>query len=364
MKRHLPTRTSVDHQMQNISHVLHDKGETWIRGYKPLSNIGTGILPSLKRYVEEHLSHKTSPLPLYPSPTDVPETRTLPPTGYWMFVCNPRFWDADKWLAQGIDELLYKISKHNRKEFQVGDLAVLRVATLKGKPARIVAIAEVASSPIECPDSDTTAYVDKSDANQVAWRVRLRILSDFAQDPLIIKNLPNTDDFKYFRQPLQTSSIPISRAAFSRVWVHSGLTGDVLDIERQTATRMGTRALEDQNRDQTPKQKTRISKYIERGPVGAEVKIARKHICQICEALGSSSPAFIKKDGSAYSEAHHVQPVSELSEGSLGCDNIMVLCPNHHRQAHYGCFEVLETEKLYWHILIDGKEVTIERYLG
>lgn len=98
--------------------------------------------------------------------------------------------------------------------------------------------------------------------------------------------------------------------------------------------------------------------------MGAEVKIARENICQICVALASPSPAFIKKNESAYSEAHHVQPVSELAVGSLGCDNIMVLCPNHHRQAHYGNVEVLETEKLYWRILIDGKEVVIERYLG
>lgn len=241
---------------------------------------------------------------------------------------------------------------------------MLRVGAHGGKSARIVALAEVASSPIEGPDSDTSAYVDKTQANKVAWRVRLRILSDFAQNPLIVDGLPDTDEFKYFKRSLQTSSIPISRAAFSRVWVHSGLKGDALDVERQAATRMGIKALEHQSRGQTPKQKTRISKYIERGPVGAEVKATRKNICQMCEALGLASPAFTKKNGTAYSEAHHVQPVSELSEGSLGCDNIMVLCPNHHRQAHYGCFEVLETAKLHWHILIDGKQVTIERYLG
>ncbi|MBB3994985.1 hypothetical protein GGR95_002635 [Sulfitobacter undariae] len=98
--------------MQNISHVLHEKGEIWIKGYKPLPNIGSGILPSLTAYVEEHLSHKTSPFPLYPTLTDTPTSRKLPPTGYWMFICNPRLWDAEKWLEQDIEELLYKISKH------------------------------------------------------------------------------------------------------------------------------------------------------------------------------------------------------------------------------------------------------------
>ncbi|AML52988.1 hypothetical protein [Falsihalocynthiibacter arcticus] len=81
LMRHLPNRTSVDHRMQNISHVLNEKGELWIQGYKPLPNIGPGILPFLTRCVEEHLSPKTAPLPLYPTPNDVAKSRLLPPTG-------------------------------------------------------------------------------------------------------------------------------------------------------------------------------------------------------------------------------------------------------------------------------------------
>lgn len=151
--------------MQNISHVLHEKGEIWIKGYKPLPNIGSGILPSLTAYVEEHLSHKTPPFPLYPTLTDTPTSRKLPPTGYWIFICNPRFWDAEKWLEQDIEELLYKISKHNRTEFQVGDLAVLRVGADEMKPERVVALAEVISTPIEGTDTDSSAYLNKLDAN-------------------------------------------------------------------------------------------------------------------------------------------------------------------------------------------------------
>lgn len=90
----------------------------------------------------------------------------------------------------------------------------------------------------------------------MAWRVRLRILSSFVQDPLKTDSLPETDDFNHFRKALQTSSIPISRLAFSHVWEHSGLTGDQLNIERQAATHMGVVTLESQSRDQTPKQKT------------------------------------------------------------------------------------------------------------
>lgn len=97
-----------------------------------------------------------------------------------------------------------------------------------------------------------------------------------------------------------------------------------------------------------PTRKKRISTYIERGPVGGLVKAARRGRCQICEALGAESIAFTKKDGSPFSEAHHVFPVAKLRKGSLSAQNIMVLCPNHHREVHYGDFEVKEYHAHRW----------------
>jgi len=38
-----------------------------------------------------------------------------------------------------------------------------------------------------------------------------------------------------------------------------------------------------------------------------------------------------------------------------------VLCPNHHRQAHYGNFEVEANEADHWRIRIDGKTVLINK---
>jgi 5-methylcytosine-specific restriction protein A len=62
--------------------------------------------------------------------------------------------------------------------------------------------------------------------------------------------------------------------------------------------------------------------------------------CEYCEALG-----FEMADGSRYLEAHHV--ISLSSDGPDTVENVIALCPSHHREAHYGkAAEVLEAEFL------------------
>lgn len=51
--------------------------------------------------------------------------------------------------------------------------------------------------------------------------------------------------------------------------------------------------------------------------------------CQFCGA-----PGFQLSDGSTFLETHHVIPLSE--DGPDSARNVVALCPNHHREAHYG----------------------------
>jgi predicted HNH restriction endonuclease len=119
-------------------------------------------------------------------------------------------------------------------------------------------------------------------------------------------------------------------------------------------------ALERKFLDATPEVKVRISKGIERGPVGREVKRLNGFICQICKALGCEALGFRKKDGEPYVEAHHVTPVSTREVGSLSAANIVTLCANHHRELHYGDTSVSigETE---FSFVIAGRPVIIPR---
>lgn len=60
--------------------------------------------------------------------------------------------------------------------------------------------------------------------------------------------------------------------------------------------------------------------------------------CEYCGSVGFSTSA-----GSIYLETHHIIPLAERGEDSS--DNVIALCPNHHRQAHYGSdIELFRTE--------------------
>ncbi len=110
----------------------------------------------------------------------------------------------------------------------------------------------------------------------------------------------------------------------------------------------------------TPEVKARLSYHIERGGVGEGVKRACQYRCQICEALGNESLGFEKRSGGHYVEAHHVLPVSGLEAGSLGPSNVISVCPNHHRQIHYGKVSFAEHSDEFVFNL-DGAPVRIRR---
>ncbi len=112
---------------------------------------------------------------------------------------------------------------------------------------------------------------------------------------------------------------------------------------------------------ETPKEKLKISRSIERGPIGQAVKKANGYKCQICEALGKEPHSFLKTNGVPYVEAHHVTPVSEMQIGSLAASNIMTVCANHHRQLHYGDVSVEICDKTF-EITIDDHPISVERF--
>lgn len=68
--------------------------------------------------------------------------------------------------------------------------------------------------------------------------------------------------------------------------------------------------------------------YVRDPAVRAQVLLRAKGKCEFCGVDG-----FLKYDGKVYLETHHIVP---LSEGGLdNVRNVIALCPNHHREAHF-----------------------------
>lgn len=82
--------------------------------------------------------------------------------------------------------------------------------------------------------------------------------------------------------------------------------------------------------DGTQKAETRTSKSWARDPRIRQFALERAGgRCEYCGTNGFKMP-----DGSLYLETHHVIPLSE--GGPDSASNVVALCPNHHREAHFG----------------------------
>lgn len=78
--------------------------------------------------------------------------------------------------------------------------------------------------------------------------------------------------------------------------------------------------------------------FIRSGYVVAEVLERANGICEQC---GNDAPFLRVKDGSPYLEVHHKIPLADGGEDTV--KNAIALCPNCHRQAHYGTLSTVKT---------------------
>jgi hypothetical protein len=299
--------------------------------------------------------------------------RKLPTTGYSIFICNTSLWFADQFLRSGRTHLYYKISDHHRYDFGRGQLGVLRLND-DSRPARlrngnpklqkgIYAFMEVNGAGQHIPDPDTLGYADPADAAEPKWRVPVTIIENLVDRPLLDAEIPADDEkFQYLHRALRTATIPIGREAVEFIVDMAGGIAEPQEIASLSPDDVAKiQEFEDLNAGRTPIITETHSRRIERGSIGRWVKRQQGYRCQICSVLGCFPIAFEDRNGVGFAEAHHVIPVSEGRAGSLSHLNIMVLCPNHHRQAHHGRFEINRDEPDHWQITLDGNSIRIDK---
>ena len=83
----------------------------------------------------------------------------------------------------------------------------------------------------------------------------------------------------------------------------------------------------------------------------AKLKKIRGFKCQIC------NKKIQKADGSFYIEAAHIKPKREL--GSEAPNNILILCPNHHKEFDYGNLVIASHTKDKIVFSLNGKEYQV-----
>jgi hypothetical protein len=64
------------------------------------------------------------------------------------------------------------------------------------------------------------------------------------------------------------------------------------------------------------------------------VTIAKRRAACACEMPGCNVPTFVSWDDESFCEVHHIHPLAEGGEDVI--ENVICLCPLHHREAHHG----------------------------
>lgn len=88
----------------------------------------------------------------------------------------------------------------------------------------------------------------------------------------------------------------------------------------------------------------------------AQIKILRDFKCQIC------GTTIIKKDGSQYVEAAHIK--AKFQKGRETLDNIILLCPNHHKEFDLGDRIIKSHDSHFIDIMLNGKQYKINLTMG
>lgn len=286
------------------------------------------------------------------------EPRAALPTGetpYWGFVCNPKKWAIDRFLDRKIEHDSWGIRPSDRDRFAPGQLGIVRVgidrrtlAQRSGMPPMkpgIYALCEVESKAFEGTGSADEFWAP-GEEREPGWpTVKIGYLRTYLGNPLTIERLraekPHISGL--LLRGFQAASFPIPSTDFREVMALLGEELEELPSPAgQAEVTVDTLAdIEQKYLHACPEVKERVSRTIERGPVGALLKQATGFSCQICAALRLDPIGFLKPNGEPYVEAHHAMPVAKREIGSLAISNVMIVCANHHRQLHHGGIDMV-----------------------
>jgi len=84
----------------------------------------------------------------------------------------------------------------------------------------------------------------------------------------------------------------------------------------------------------------------------ASIKFLRDFKCQMCNKF------VLKKDGTPYIEAAHITPKHQ--QGQETPDNILILCPNHHKEFDLGDLIIIEQNPDMIHLKLNGIEYKLQ----
>lgn len=297
-------------------------------------------------------------------------------TGNWIFFCNPKYWQIDDFLETDEIYSTWRIADWQKDYFEEGQLAVIRVGNdarsrneLNGKErlqAGVYGIVEIISKPSMIPDMDGEHWLTPEKYGAERLRVKIKYIKKLLDNPILLSDIKHIEEFQdetALIKGRQVSSWSLSNQALGKIKELADSNNDLLNITQDLPLSNFDDLYKYEQKffDATPRIKEVVSKRIERGDISKAVKKVNNYECQICKALNLDPHSFKKPNGEYYIETHHIIPVSQLEQGSLGTINLITVCANHHRQLHNGNVSRLENNEEFVRYRIDKSEVIIEK---
>ncbi|MCK8826067.1 EVE domain-containing protein [Fuchsiella alkaliacetigena] len=292
-------------------------------------------------------------------------------TGYWTFFCNPKKWNIDDFLKSGEKYDTFTVRNWHKDDFEKGQLGIIRVGkdrrTKKELDGRkklksgVYAIVEILTKATLRKD-DKPEYWNDDSLNEKRYRVDIKYIKNLINDPILLDDL-KSENYNYDQHLIdgfQSSTMPLEYKSFRKIIDKVGYL-EFNFANRDLNLKEDIEELEKEYSQAIPEVKKRLSKHIERGKISEKFKEVTKYKCQICDALGEDPYAFKKENGDFYIETHHIDPVSSLNKGCLGISNLITVCPNHHRQLHYGDVDILKNTDKELELKIDEDNITINK---
>ncbi len=148
-------------------------------------------------------------------------------------MCNPRKWEADRFLRSGLQEDSWRMIPYQRRWdwFEAGQLAVIRVGKdnrtlqeLAGRPRLqpgIYALVELTHPPALLPPTQPNFYLATVPRAQLTVpRIRIRLVENLLDRPLLLdklRNEPEIQEDPYLIRGQQASLMPLHPLAFRRI---------------------------------------------------------------------------------------------------------------------------------------------------
>ena len=170
-----------------------------------------------------------------------------------------------------------------------------------------------------------------------------------------VRNRPNP--------PWQSSIRKVSDEAFSEI-LRLGLNTpnygtEASSLESQADIMATLKLLNARYAATVPDKRGRlVQRLLDRGSgVTNALKAILGATCQICGWKGFRK----KNEDRCFIEAHHLVQVADLQEGSLCTENIILVCPNCHREIHYGDSFSVTIQGEFLEISLSGHHTRIRR---